>query len=138
MSETVDFSHWTRRAADGVAEIDLAIDGIDCAACLDEIEGALKPLPGVARARLNLTSRRLTVAWRESETTPDRFIGKLESLGYTAFPFEVQRAEASEAAHTQWLLKCLAVAAFASMNIMLLSVSVVPRQRLWHRFEVVN
>ena len=124
MRETVDYSHWTRRGPEGTAEIDLAIDGIDCAACLDEIEGALKKLPGVARARLNLTSRRLTVGWRAETTSPDHFIGELERIGYAAFPFETERAEASEAAHTQWLLKCLAVAAFASMNIMLLSVSV--------------
>jgi Cu2+-exporting ATPase len=124
MSEAVDYGHWSRDAGNGVCEIDLAIDGIDCAACLDEIEGTLKPLKGIERARLNLTSRRLTVAWRPAETSPDRFIDELARIGYGAFPFEVERAEASEAAHMKWLLKCLAVAGFASMNIMLLSVSV--------------
>ncbi len=124
MTDTVDYAHWSRRTGEGVCEIDLAIDGIDCAACLDEIEGTLKPLRGVERARLNLTSRRLTLAWREAETSPDLLIDELARIGYGAFPFEVERAEASEAAHMKWLLKCLAVAGFASMNIMLLSVSV--------------
>ncbi len=124
MEETVDFAHWSRRTGAGVAEIDLAIDGIDCAACLDEIEGALRPLKGIELARLNLTSRRLTVAWREAETNPAKFIDELARIGYGAFPFETERAEAAEAAQTKWLLKCLAVAAFSAMNIMLLSVSV--------------
>ena len=40
----------------------------------------LKKLPGVEKARLNLTSRRLTVAWREQATSPDHFIGELERI----------------------------------------------------------
>ncbi len=43
---------------DGLCHLDLAVDGIDCAACLVEIEDGLKSLPGVVKARLNLTTSR--------------------------------------------------------------------------------
>ena len=45
-------------------------------------------------------------------------------LGYKAYPFTRSREEEIEAAQTSDLLKRLGVAAFATMNIMLLSVSV--------------
>ena len=51
-------------------------------------------------------------------------IGALGRIGYRAHPFEAERAESDEARHARWLMRCLAVAGFAAMNIMLLSVSV--------------
>jgi P-type Cu2+ transporter len=51
-------------------------------------------------------------------------IEQLARMGYRAHPFDMHRLESEDAAHTKWLLRCLAVAAFAAMNIMLLSVSV--------------
>ena len=45
-------------------------------------------------------------------------------MGYRANPFEVKSGEDSEAQQSKFLLRCLAVAGFAAMNIMLLSVSV--------------
>ena len=47
--------------------MDLAVDGVACAACIRKIEGGLKQLPGVVEARLNFTNRRLAVDWREDE-----------------------------------------------------------------------
>src|SRR5262249_58367268 len=43
---------------------------------------------------------------------------------YRAYPFETSRAEDEERREANFLLRCLGVAAFAAMNIMLLSVSV--------------
>ena len=124
MAETVDLSLYTRKTENGSAEMDLAVDGITCAACLDDIENGLHRLPGVEKARLNLTSHRLAVSWKEGEASASGIINALASIGYKAYPFEQRRVEADEAAHTLWLLKCLGVAGFAAMNIMLLSVSV--------------
>jgi Cu2+-exporting ATPase len=122
MSEAIDYSIFVGTSEDGLAQMSLAIDGIDCAACIGEIENGVKALPGVVRARLNYSTHRLTVAWSEG-TSPDRVVGQLEALGYRAHPF-AGRAEESEARHARWLLRCLGVAGFAAMNIMLLSVSV--------------
>jgi Cu2+-exporting ATPase len=51
-------------------------------------------------------------------------IKALERIGYRAYPFVPERAEADECAQAKLLLKCLAVAGFAAMNVMLLSISV--------------
>ncbi|MFO0406732.1 MAG: heavy metal translocating P-type ATPase [Labrys sp. (in: a-proteobacteria)] len=108
----------------GQCHLDLAVEGIDCAACLVEIEDGLTSLPGVVKARLNLTTRRVGVDWRAGETSGAAIVERLATLGYAARPFDPARAEARGEAETRRLLRCLGVAAFAAMNIMLLSVSV--------------
>ena len=109
---------------DGVCRLDLAVEGITCAACMVQIEKGLGAQPGVKRARLNLTSHRLALEWRDTETDAGTVIDVLESLGYRAHPFDPGRVDEVEKAESQKLLRALAVAAFSSMNIMLLSVSV--------------
>ena len=122
-TETLDLSMFVHRR-DGAAHMDLAVEDVGCAACIRKIEGGLKQIPGVVDARLNFTNRRLAVDWREEELSAAGVIAALEDIGYRAHPFQQERAETQEAQHMRWLVKCLAVAGFAAMNIMLLSVSV--------------
>lgn len=124
MAETLDLSIYVKRQDDGTAHLNLAVEGIDCAACIDEIEGGLCRLPGIVDARLNYTNHRLAVEWREGAVSPARVVEELQRLGYRAHPFRSRLVEEEETRRAKWLLKCLAVAGFASMNIMLLAVSV--------------
>jgi Cu2+-exporting ATPase len=124
MAEAIDFSSFVERKDDGVAHMTLAVEGIGCAGCIRKIEGGLAKLPGIVDARVNFTERRLAVDWRDGEIDAARIVGALETIGYRAHPFAPQRAEADETRRAKWLLKCLAVAGFAAMNVMLLSVSV--------------
>jgi Cu2+-exporting ATPase len=123
MTETLDLSLFVKRQDDGTSHLDLAIEGIDCAACIGEIEGGLQHLPGLVEARLNYTNHRLAVQW-EGALQPARILEELRRLGYRAHPFRSRLVEEEETRRAQWLLKCLAVAGFAAMNIMLLAVSV--------------
>src|SRR5262249_48971053 len=75
-------------------------------------------------ARLNFTNRRLQVAWAEGVTGPAQILRVLEDSGYHGHPFVPLRAEQEEGATARQLTRCLAVAGFAAMNIMLLSISV--------------
>ncbi len=124
MSETLDLSHYAKPAADGTLGMDLAVEGVACGACISRIEGAMKKLPGITEARLNFTNRRLHVAWAEGALEPARIIETLEANGYRGHPFVPLRAEEEEAAEARRLTRYLAVAGFAAMNIMLLSVSI--------------
>src|SRR6266508_148374 len=123
MSEALDLSIYVRR--DGhAAHMDLAVEGVGCAGCIRKIEDGLKQVPGVIDARLNFSNRRLAVCWRDGALEAGEVIRALERIGYRAHPFEPERAEADETRHARRLMKCLAVAGFAAMNILLLSVSV--------------
>ena len=123
MQEPLDLSMFVRRDA-GLSRLDLAVEGVGCAGCIRKIEGGLKRIPGIVDARLNFTNHRLAVEWRDGTLEAGDVIIALARIGYRAHPFEPERAETDEARHARWLMKCLAVAGFAGMNIMLLSVSV--------------
>ena len=124
MEEALDLSLFATPAGDGTLGMDLAVDGIACGGCIARIEGAVKRLPGVTEARLNFTNRRLHVAWSDGALAPAQILQTLESIGYHGHPFRPLRAEQEEAAEMRLLTRSLAVAAFAAMNVMLLSVSV--------------
>ena len=100
------------------------IEGIRSPAAQTEIERVLALMPQLRYARLNLSNRRLTTEWSEGAQDTAALLAALEALGYRAVPFTQNEAEAAQMRRTQWLLRCLAVAGFAAMNVMLLSVSV--------------
>ncbi len=122
--DDADLSLFVQPLDGGLARLDLAVDGITCAACMPIIEAGLRREPGIVAARVNLTNRRLTVDWREDAVQPGRIIEALARLGYRAYPFDPKRVDGEDLRETKALLRCLGVAGFAMMNIMLLSVSV--------------
>ncbi len=124
MQATRDFSHYVRHLGSGLSHIDLAVEGVSCAGCMSKIERGLSALPDVTLARVNLTDRRVALEWKEGSLDPARFIDRLAELGYKAYPFEPVRAEAIETEQASFLLRCLGVAAFAAMNVMMLSIPV--------------
>jgi Cu2+-exporting ATPase len=124
MAEALDLSLYAKPAGNGLLGMELAVDGVACGACIAKIEGAVKQLPGVAEARLNFTNRRLHVAWSDGQIEPAKILTALEGIGYSGHPFVPLRAEQEEAAEARRLTRCLAVAGFAAMNVMLMSVSV--------------
>jgi P-type Cu2+ transporter len=137
MQVTRDFSHYVKAAGSGLAHIDLAVEGVSCAGCMSKIERGLSAIPDVTLARVNLTDRRVALEWKEGTLDPSSFIDRLAELGYKAYPFETASAEAAEVEQSRFLLRCLGVAAFATMNVMMLSVPVwsgnvsdmIPEQR---------
>ncbi len=110
----------SRRLGDGFRQIELSAPGVHCGLCIKTIEETLGAMPGVAHVRVNLTARRVSVRWREEDTPPD-VINALARLGYEAHIFEL--AQEKDKGFTR-LLVALGVAAFASSNVMLLSVAV--------------
>jgi Cu2+-exporting ATPase len=124
MQVSRDFSHYVRAAGAGLQHIDLAVEGVHCAGCMAKIERGLSAIPDVTLARVNLTEHRVALEWKQGALDPARFIDRLEELGYKAYPYETESAEATEVAESRFLLRCLGVAAFATMNVMMLSIPV--------------
>ncbi|MFB6418657.1 heavy metal translocating P-type ATPase [Bradyrhizobium tunisiense] len=123
MQSTIDFSHFLKKSGSNL-RLDLAVDGIRCAACMAKIERNLSQIPDVTLARVNLTDRRLALEWKAGAVDPALFVVRLAALGYRAYPFERADAETREAERASALLRRLGVAAFAAMNVMMLSVPV--------------
>ncbi len=104
--------------------LDLAVENIDCAACIPHIEHALKPVPGVLQARVNLSTRRLALLWRGERSLGKTLTGRLAMLGYRAVPYSPERLREIEGRKDSDLLRAMAVSGFAAANVMLISVAV--------------
>lgn len=124
MHSTLDFSHYLKSTGEGLVHLDLAVDGINCAGCMAKIERNLSKIPDVTSARVNLTDRRLALEWKAGTIDPGLFVDRLAELGYKAYPFERAETESKETERSSSLLRRLGVAAFAAMNVMMLSVPV--------------
>lgn len=124
MAAIQDLSIFVRHGEGGIAGMELAVDGIHCAGCMHKIERGLARQSGILNARVNLALKRVTVEWKEGALRPEAVIAGLQSLGFKAYPFLPAGTRDADAQEDKRLLRCLGVAGFASMNIMLLSVSV--------------
>ena len=109
---------------DGTVSLDLLVDGLHCAACAWLIEGALARQPNVSEARVNLTTRRLRLRWRGAVEDGAPLLDLVRRLGYGVLSFEPHVAADFDLEEERQLLRALAVAGFASGNVMLLSVAV--------------
>ncbi|ESR26442.1 heavy metal translocating P-type ATPase [Lutibaculum baratangense] len=119
-----DLDNFVTPLPGGLAHLDLAVEGVRCAGCMAKIEKGLGEVPGIERARLNFSSKRLAVDWRAGEVAPGDILDRLEALGFSAYPFDPGARREAEAEESRRLLKAVAVSGFAAANIMLLSVSV--------------
>ncbi len=102
----------------------LSVPGVHCAACITKVERGLMAHPCVSAARVNLTLRRASITAAPEVDVAD-MIALVEGLGYEAHELDAAalRATATDKAGRDLLMR-LAVAGFASMNVMLLSVAV--------------
>lgn len=102
----------------------LAVPGIHCAGCISGVERTLHALPGVRDARVNLTLRRVAVE-ADLDVEADTLCAALTEAGFEAHELDPGVLAATEIdARGRALLMRLAVAVFAMMNVMLLSVAV--------------
>ncbi|MFY2823209.1 heavy metal translocating P-type ATPase [Ruegeria sp. MALMAid1280] len=105
-------------------QIALSLPGIHCSACIATVERELNAHPGVEDARVNLTLKRAMVKAGSDLRAAD-LIPVLEQAGFEAHELDPGALSATQADKAgRDLLMRLAVAGFASMNVMLLSVSV--------------
>jgi len=104
--------------------IALSLPSIHCQGCISTVERGLNAHPGVHSARVNLTLKRATIEAAPEVTARD-LVSVLDGLGYEAHELDPGTLSATQSDRAgRELLMRLAVAGFASMNVMLLSVSV--------------
>lgn len=64
--------------------IALKIDGMTCASCVGRVEKALKRVPGVLEANVNLATERASIRYIGGTDMVGRLIGAVEQTGYEA------------------------------------------------------
>ncbi|MEK6636581.1 MAG: heavy metal translocating P-type ATPase [Pseudomonadota bacterium] len=109
-------------APEALPRSDFSVPGMRCAGCISKIETGLALQPGIVAARVNFTAKRVSISHLPEMAKPD-LMAAFAAIGFEAVALDgALGAGTSDDSHA--LVKAMAVAGFAMMNIMLLSVSV--------------
>ena len=80
------------------ATVEIAVDGMSCASCVGRVEQALKAVPGVAEAAVNLATERATV---RGTAGTEALLAAIHRAGYDARPLDPLASTADDAAAAQ-------------------------------------
>ncbi|MGC1495701.1 MAG: heavy metal translocating P-type ATPase [Sulfitobacter sp.] len=113
-----------KNQGDAIGEtIHLSLPAIHCAGCIATVERGLLSRGDVHTARVNLNRKRATLNVTPG-TMPETLIDHLSDLGIQANLLDTSALGASSDTQGRALLLRIAIAGFAMMNVMLMSVAV--------------
>ncbi len=79
------------RSADAVSTVSLSIDGMSCASCVGRVERALKAVPGVGTASVNLATERADISFDGAADLPAA-IEAIERTGFHVVEDDIELA----------------------------------------------
>ncbi|MCP8940631.1 heavy metal translocating P-type ATPase [Alsobacter sp. SYSU M60028] len=117
-------------ASPSQSTLDLAIDGMTCAACVARVEKALADVPGVAAAEVNLATKSARVRAAGALPPPETLVAAVEDIGYGAEPIAVTttvtEASGDRAVARARAAKHRAMLALALVSPFLLAMAALP------------
>ncbi len=117
------YERYVTTNAEGFQEVSLIIEGIHCAACVWLNENALHKMDGVIEAHINYTNNKARITWADHTVKLSAIIEMIRAIGYNAFPYDPGSQEISANRQRKDYYLRMAVATFASMNIMWVAVA---------------
>ena len=108
---------------DGFSDVSLIIEGIHCSACVWLNEKALHKMAGVISVNINYTNNKAKIVWDDSVLKLSSIIDMIRAIGYNAFPYDASLQEVRANKERQEYYLRMAVAIFASMNVMWIAVA---------------
>jgi len=94
----------------------LPIEGMTCASCVSRVEKALRKVPGVLTAEVNLATEKAQVTVADCQTPVESLIAAVEKAGFLAHAATEPGAQTAEPAHphdnTWWPIAVAAVLSF--------------------------
>ncbi|WP_409432636.1 heavy metal translocating P-type ATPase [Litorimonas sp. RW-G-Af-16] len=124
LSVQLDLTPYVQSTEEGHQRIDLIVQGAHCGGCLTKIERGVGAIASVKTARMNLSTLRLRVEWTGDKSQASVIAQTLSKLGFGAAPYDITQSDDGREAESKALLRAMAVAGFAAMNVMLLSIAV--------------
>jgi len=117
------YDRFVKVNSDGFSEVSLIIEGIHCSACVWLNEKALHKMDGVIEADINFTNNKAHIVWADDVLKLSQIIDMIRAIGYNAYPYDasIQEAHANKERKDYYLR--MAVAIFATMNIMWVAVA---------------
>ena len=114
---------YIKTTADGFSSIDLVIEGIHCAACIWLNEKVLANTEGIVDATINFTNNKAKIVWDEETIALSKVIDTIRSIGYNAYPYNRTAEDIKATKNKKDYFMRMAIAVFASMNIMMIDVA---------------
>ena len=108
---------WSGDAA--LIESSVVVAGMQCAACAQGLEAALRAVPGVLRAEVSAASGRASVVWSKDATRPSGWMRAIERSGYTVLPANDAAAHAIRQREGRQALWRWLVAGLCMMQVMM-------------------
>jgi Cu2+-exporting ATPase len=105
-------------------QTDFSVPQMHCIACIRSLENAVGSLPFVERVRANLSLKKISVVWNKEEGNALAIDQAITAAGFSHSAFDLSGDDNEQTNRSNKLLIALAVAGFAAVNIMLLSISV--------------
>ncbi|HEV7309685.1 MAG TPA: heavy metal translocating P-type ATPase [Ensifer sp.] len=127
-TKSADIVKAIENAGYGAAEdtIDLAIEGMTCASCVARIEKALRAVPGVSDASVNLATERAAVRVTRGIATAAALEEAVRAAGYDAKPINghesADQAGEKREQETRRLARSLLIAAVLTLPIFVLEM----------------
>lgn len=106
-----------------VRQANLALEGIECAACIWLNERHLRSLPGVSEVSINYSTQQASVTWDNESIHLSDILAAIHAIGYKAHPFDANRQQIVLAEQRKTLLRQIGVAAALGMQVMILTVA---------------
>ena len=104
-------------------EMELAIEGVHCGACVWLLEKLPVVVPGVVDATVNWTKRTIRVRWRISEVKLSTIAASLNQLGYPPSPIQPNHHQERWKRENRKHLTQIGIAAACAGNNMLISLA---------------
>ena len=114
---------YIKTTPDGFSSVDLVMEGIHCAACIWLNEKVLADTEGIVEASINFTNNKAKIVWDEDTIKLSKIIEKIRSIGYNAYPYDRTQEDIKVSKNKRDYFIRMAVAIFASMNIMMIDVA---------------
>ncbi|MBN2869423.1 MAG: cadmium-translocating P-type ATPase, partial [Campylobacterales bacterium] len=108
---------------EGFHQVSLVIEGIHCAACVWLNEKALHKMAGVIEAHINYTNNKARITWDPHTVKLSAIIDMVRAIGYNAFPYDATLQEARANKERKEYYLRMAVATFATMNMMWVAIA---------------
>ncbi|MEA1917375.1 MAG: cation-translocating P-type ATPase, partial [Campylobacterota bacterium] len=99
------------------------IEGIHCAACVWLNEKALHKMDGVIDVHINHTNNKAYIQWADDVVKLSQIVDMIRAIGYNAFPYDPSLQEQRTSKQRKDFYLRMAVATFATMNIMWVAVA---------------
>ena len=112
---------YCRPCGEQVMSVDLALEGVHCAACVWLIEKLPRVAPGVIEARLSLARRQVRLRWDTRLIDLPRIARALDRLGYPPHAARGRDAQDARQREDRRHLVRIAVAGACAGNLMLLA-----------------